>query len=160
MSIPAPINPRITELRERLRSGRLPTSASGRASLEKIRSFDVESLRASLESWDSATPEQIDDAIAWVLGIAHDVDKVIGSIDDDEDAQINLAVKYIELKSRWIGMNNYINYTVMRGERPLDADVLRGAAISQLLGAIEDCINANDLDTITSFLAEPINNAA
>lgn len=160
MISPGPINPRITELRDRLRSGRLPSSANGRASLEKIRNFDVESLRSSLQSWETASEEQIDDAIAWVLGIAHDVDKVIGSIDDDEDAQINLAVKYIELKSRWIGINNYINYTVMRGERPLDSDVLRGASISQFLGAIESCINASDLDTITSFLAEPINNAA
>ncbi|MGP1271723.1 MAG: hypothetical protein ACTS22_00150 [Phycisphaerales bacterium] len=157
--IPETVNPRIAELLERLRSGRVPASASGKSSLEKLRGFDVASLRDTLLNWE-ATEQQVDDAITWVLGLAHDVDRVVGSIDNDEDAMINLAVKYIELKSRWIGINNYVNYTMMRGDRPNDADVLRGAAVSQLLATIEDCISPSDIETITEFLAEPIGHAA
>lgn len=130
-----------------------------------INDFDVAALRESLancpEPQDGSSLEGvIDDAIGWLDGLRHDMASLVSGISNSEDAEMALAIQYVELKSRWIAFNTKMNYEMFRGVTPQAHDMCRATAVSTLLGHLEDLLSPGDIETITDFLSEPIKKAA
>ena len=132
---------------------------------EHIASFSTVSLReqfAEAPEPANGPSKQIvaTETIAWLEGIIRDMVATLSNVSDPDDERMSLVIQYVELKSRWIGLNTKMNYELFRmGESSL-TDMFRGAAISALLAHIEPLLDQEDLGKVTEFLAQPLNQAA
>jgi len=92
----------------------------------------------------------------WVTSIAEDFLTLLREIDHPEQIDATTAIQYIEIKSHWIALNTKMNYQLARQGQADPMVILKGAAISQFLGALEPLINPGDIEAITDFLSEPL----
>lgn len=133
--------------------------------VEKIRAFDFDALRSSLsespEPQGSKTlPEIIDTCVSWIRYLQDELVRLIEEIGEGEDVEMALAIQYVEFKSRWIAFNTRMNYAMFKGVLPEVEDQCRAASLSAFLGHVEPLLNPEDIDRITDFLAQPLNEAA
>ena len=109
-----------------------------------------------LAGWEDGTKEQI----ATVLQIVRDLrDRFIemaNDVDDPETLATSVAVRYIELKSRWIMLNTQIQFRTVRGDELDMAQVYEASLTSLLLEKFEELLDFSDVTKITSFLSQPI----
>jgi hypothetical protein len=126
----------------------------------KINAFDLGALRAGLSSWDGATPEQIERAIALVQTTTKRLIEVLNAVEDPDENSVLIAINYIELKTKWIALNTKINYSVFKTGGCETEDALHASSISALIGLLETLITATDIETITDFLSQPLHRAA
>ncbi len=133
--------------------------------IDHIKAFNLEDLRTHISECPEPTDgsslsEIIEDSLEWVDTLRNDLIALINGITNDEDVEMAVAIQYVEMKSRWIAFNTKMNYEMFRGETPHPRDMCKAACVSALLGHVEELIEPSDIDTITEFLAEPINKAA
>ncbi|GAB4514999.1 MAG: hypothetical protein Tsb0013_19480 [Phycisphaerales bacterium] len=133
--------------------------------ISHLESFDMDQLRDHLSNCPepqdgSSLSDVIEGAIEWVQGLRRDLMSLISGIANEEDVEMAVAIQYVEMKSRWIAFNTKMNYELFRGMTPQARDMCRAAAVSTLLGHIEDLLKPEDIGTITEFLSEPIKKAA
>ena len=100
------------------------------------------------------------ETIAWIEGIVRDLVATLSTVNDPDDEKMSLVIQYVELKSRWIGLNTKMNYELFRLGHAELTDVFRGTAISALLAHIEPLLDQEDIDKVTEFLAQPLDQAA
>lgn len=130
------------------------------AIVAQLNAFDLNATRDSLLTWDGVDPNRVEQTLLWIDGLRRDLVKLVREIDEPEDIEMSLAIAYIEMKSRWIALNTKINYATFRRGACDQSDALRGNAISLLLGHIEDMLKQNDIEQISTFLAQPIKQQA
>lgn len=128
--------------------------------IDALNGLDTASLRTSLDGAVSAEPMEIADAIAWIEGIRRDMVEVLSHIDDPTDLAMAAAIQYVELKSRWIGLNTKMNYAMFRSGSCIPGDQIRASVASALLASLEVALNPDDVNKITEFLAQPLKDAA
>lgn len=121
--------------------------------------FD-ESMSQAIRAADGATDEQIARAEDWVQEIRQQLRDLIEEMGDSEDIDMALALAYIEFKSRWVALNTKMNYRLFHGNAQDPELMMQGTAISLLLATVEDALDAEDVDAITNFLAQPLKSAA
>ncbi len=120
----------------------------------------TKNLREALETWPDAQPGDVERVVKWAVALRDDLTTLISEIGDPEEVTMTVAINYIELKSRWIGLNTKMNYQTFRTGKCDSMTALRGAAISNLVGRIEELLTPGDIDQITQFLSEPVRRAA
>ncbi|MFK7960053.1 MAG: hypothetical protein AB8G96_05950 [Phycisphaerales bacterium] len=126
-----------------------------------IRGDDViNEVREALLTWDDPDEALITSTLEWITSIRDRFAKLLDDIDDPTDAEMALAIKYIELKAQWIGFNTQINYQVFRTGVCDTTLAFRATACSSLLGQVEDLLDQGVIHQITVFLAQPIRKAA
>lgn len=109
-----------------------------------------------LSGWVEATAAERQAVLDWAKGLREEFLQVARDVDDPDEVDYALAIRYIELKSHWIMLNTQINYqTVHRGGAGQEL-LFRASLISLLVLAIEPLLKSADIDKITDFLAEPI----
>ena len=109
-----------------------------------------------MDSWIEGTAEEKRAALTWI----HDYrDRCVSAYEDVDDLEAMYtlaAVNYVELKSHWILLNTQINYqNANRGAADMGIAV-RASMITTLLLALEEALATDDVDTIISFLSEPV----
>lgn len=117
-------------------------------------------LREVLSGYPGAHAGDVDRVIKWVLALREDLAVLVSEIGDPDEVTMTLAINYIELKSRWIGLNTKMNYQMFHRGSCDVVTALRGGALSALIGRIETLLTREDIEQITQFLAEPIRRAA
>lgn len=120
----------------------------------------LEEIREALETWDGADPALLASTIEWITTIRDRFADLISTVDDPTDCEMTTAVKYIELKSQWIGFNTQINYQVFRTGACDPILAFRATACSSLLGRLEELLDPAAIQQITEFLAEPVRKVA
>ena len=131
------------------------------ALIKQIRDAEFRArTEASLSDWPGVTAQHVVDALSTLDDIMNSLCHTLAAIEGGEDLHLTLAIQYIELKTRWIGMNNRINYTTIRTGVPATEDVLLATVLSMFLVHIEGLVHAEDVERINEFLAEPIGRAA
>lgn len=128
--------------------------------VDQLNNFNLSTVRSSLLNWEGVDPAKIEQTLLWVDGLRRDLVTLVREIDDASDIEMSLAIAYIEMKSRWIALNTRINYATFRRGACEQGDALRGNAVSLLLGHIESMLNQGDIEQISMFLAQPINQQA
>lgn len=128
--------------------------------IDTLNAFDLNELRGGLEDWPDADPNDVEGTLAFITELRDEVTNLVTSVDDPDDIGYTMAIRYIELKTRWIALNTKINYEMFKNGACIATDAMRGASVSALLGHIESIIDQKDIDTITDFLAEPTKHAA
>jgi len=133
--------------------------------IDHLKQYDPQELRPHLAECpppaDGTPVEQIiDEAIDWVTSLQRDIIALVSGIDTPDDIDMAVAVQYVELKSRWIAFNTKMNYELFRSVNPDPRDMCRAAAVSNFLAHVEQLLKTEDIDRITEFLAQPINEAA
>ena len=133
--------------------------------IDVIRNFDFDALRGQLrespEPTDGRTLDEVIETTAeWLEAVQSDLVALVSEIDGGDDMEMVLAIQYVELKSRWIAFNTKMNYTRFKGNQPVVNDRFRASAVSALLGHIESLLREEDIEHITTFLGQPIANAA
>jgi hypothetical protein len=113
----------------------------------------------TLAEWSDAPAGEADACRKWVCSLRDEFLQAAIDIDDEETLDTVTAVRYIELKSCWIMLNTQIGYRV--AVKGINADTLayKASLVSQLLECIEGLLDAEILERILSFLAEPIGGA-
>jgi hypothetical protein len=120
----------------------------------------ADELREQFKGYEGSNPEMIETVIEWVLEQRDHMIQLAEDVDDPDDISMAVAIRYIELKSRWISYNTQSNYQMFRYGK-VDAQVpLRGSGVSHMLAKIEPLIPQNDIDHITNFLSQPLSQAA
>lgn len=121
-------------------------------------------IAEALNQWPDADTLQaeITNTLEWVGDIIKSIQGVFSQLEDTDEAELRTqaAIAYIELKSRWIALNTKINYQTFRNGSCAPSDAFRGSSISIVLAALEEKLNQEDIDQITTFLAEPVRSAA
>lgn len=80
----------------------------------------------------------------------------VEAITEEEDFNYFTAIKYIELKSKWIMLNTEINYRLYsKGEVQVSL-ACKSSLLSCLLASIGQFVDQRDIETITDFLSNPI----
>ena len=133
---------------------------SSDAVIQSINEFDPEALRQPLSEWPEASPENVQRAILWIRSLQADLIGMLESISDPDDVGYTLAIRYIELKSRWIALNTKINYETFKHGACDQREAFCATCVSTLLAHIEPLLEQKDINTITDFLADPMQKAA
>lgn len=77
-------------------------------------------------------------------------------IEFEEQLETMLALRYIEIRANWNGINTQIQFQMFRGQE-LDADLLaRGSLISSIITELEKFIGSEDKDQVDTFLDSPL----
>lgn len=77
-------------------------------------------------------------------------------IEFEEQLETMLALRYIEIRANWNGINTQIQFQMFRGQEP-DNDLLaRGSLISSIITEIEKFIGVEDKDQVDTFLDNPL----
>jgi hypothetical protein len=118
------------------------------------------SIHGALMTWPDVQTADADRVTKWALALRDDLVNLIREIGDPDEVKMTLAINYIELKSRWIALNTKMNYQTFRTGSCDTITALRGAALSAVVGKVEELLTQNDIEEITQFLSEPIRRAA
>lgn len=113
-------------------------------------------LEACLAAWTSATPDELDSTRAWVKSQRRDFIEMAVEIDDVEELELSIAVRYIELKSHWMMLNTKIQYSLFHAGEAPDETMFRASLVSHVVGTLEQLLTPSDIERITRFLAQPI----
>jgi hypothetical protein len=129
--------------------------------IERLNDPTLESgIREALLSWPDADPQLVERTVAWVKTLRDELVTLCQEIDDSDQIDQNLAINYIELKTRWIAINTRINYQLFRTGGNDPESVFRATGVSLLLAHVESLLSPSDIAQITEFLAQPIRRAA
>ncbi len=121
----------------------------------------LEELRRSLASWaDDVDPALVEETVAWADGVRGGLADLVELVADPDDAAMACAVKLIELKAGWIGINTKLNYTAVQGGTVETADALRGAATSALVDLLEAFLPGRNVEAFHAFLGSPLTSRA
>jgi hypothetical protein len=118
------------------------------------------SIHEALMTWPDVQTADADRVTKWALALRDDLVNLIHEIGDPDEVKMTLAINYIELKSRWIALNTKMNYQTFRTGSCDTITALRGAALSAVVGKVEELLTQDDIEEITQFLSEPIRRAA
>ena len=126
--------------------------------------LDSEKLLIELSEIVESVQEDVSDTKQTLLEYASleiDVLKdAIKDINDAEELQYVVAIRYASLKANWILFNIQINYETAGGGEPSMLLAGKASILSCILGAIEGLVNQEAVRYISSVLAEPIRNVA
>ncbi|TVR45065.1 MAG: hypothetical protein EA402_05275 [Planctomycetota bacterium] len=111
--------------------------------------------KATIAEWSDASDASKAETLEWIRSMRDEFVGVISIVDDPEDLCYCAVVRYIEVKCRWILLNNQVNYTMVRTGSPPDEVMYRACIAAQLLAALEVHIRSHHVEAITDFLAEP-----
>jgi hypothetical protein len=106
--------------------------------------------------WDGTDEPGRFQALSFIHERRDNAVKALEDIGDPDQLSETLAILYIKLKSEWIMLNTMTNYQLFHTGKNDGQAVLKGALISNFLQVVEDLLSAEDISTITSFLAAPI----
>ena len=124
--------------------------------IDALESFDFWQMHEQLSAAPGAEAGIATDTVRWAERLRNEFLTTIRSIEDGDDVYISTVANYIELKSRWIAINNQINYEMIRNGSVDVSSQQRGFAVYALLAAIEPLIQENDVNSLTAFLAAPV----
>ncbi|MEM7754685.1 MAG: hypothetical protein AAF297_03515 [Planctomycetota bacterium] len=123
--------------------------------IDALEGFDFWQLHEQL-SQGPADPGTATNVVRWTERLRNEFLTTIRSVEDGEDVYISAVANYIELKARWIAINNQINYEMIKQGAPNAESQFQGFAVYSLLASIEPLIEENDVESLTAFLAEPV----
>lgn len=124
--------------------------------IDALDGFDFWQLHEQLGQAPNADPGVVTNTVRWTERLRNEFLTTIRSVEDGEDVYISAVANYIELKARWIAINNQINYEMIRQGAPDVTSQFQGFCVYSLLAVIEPLIVEADVETLTSFLAEPV----
>lgn len=109
-----------------------------------------------LNCWEEGSSSQKDSIRNWIMENRREFLKIASDIDDPEELDCTIAFQYIKLKTQWIMFNTQLQYQVVKTGEADNEIMYKASAVTNLLTLIEEMINHDDLDRITSFLAKPV----
>ncbi len=81
---------------------------------------------------------------------------VIASIDDTEELEYLMAVRYASLKAQWILLNTQLQYMSKGDDSPPQEKMYKASLLSIILESIEPLTNRDAIKRISSTLSDPI----
>jgi hypothetical protein len=117
-------------------------------------------LEGCLAAWTNATSAEVGETRSWIQSQCHDFIELAGEIDDSEELELSIAVRYIELKSHWMMLNTKIQYSLFHAGEAPEVIMFRASLVSHVVGALEQLLTPTDIERITRFLAQPISRGA
>ncbi len=109
-----------------------------------------------LDQWEDGGPAQKKAITAYVSGLRNRMLRILTDLDDAEEAQHGLAIQYIEVKCHWMMLNMQIQSQTARNGRAQDNLIYRATCVSLIIEAMEPLLSRDRVDTLTGFLAEPL----
>lgn len=105
-------------------------------------------------------PELMKEAIAYISGHLDSLEQTVSEVDNTEELQYSMAMKYAYLKSEWILFNIRIQYLSMAEKELEEILPYKAALCSNMLAHFEKVINKDAISQITKVLAEPFSQSA
>ncbi|MBC7533957.1 MAG: Hpt domain-containing protein [Oligoflexus sp.] len=130
-------------------------------SKEKILAFIegdemTNTLREIIVLASQEIPTLVDQLIAFAESEISLLTDTINSIEDEEELQYVLAIRYAALKSNWILLNLRVNYELAAGKESEPILPFKAALSAGILGRLESLILADAVKCITQVLSEPV----
>jgi hypothetical protein len=97
-----------------------------------------------------------EDTLNWIRTYREETIEIIQDVSDPEDAETSLILRYLEMKSRWIIMNNQIQYQAVETGAPDEVLMTRGSLLSNFLERLENHLDDDQIESITGLLSEPV----
>ncbi|MCR9144179.1 MAG: hypothetical protein NXI24_18165 [bacterium] len=92
----------------------------------------------------------------WISEYRDQFVEQLRDIEYEEQLETMLALRYIEIRANWNGINTQIQFQMFRGQEP-DSDLLaRGSLISSMITELEKFIGVEDKDQVDTFLDSPL----
>jgi len=112
--------------------------------------------KARVEALAEMDPEFRKPCEAFYASLDKAFDLIAGLIDDPDDANYALAMRYIALKATWIEYNTILNYQMATQGEPNAGLAQLAGVTSSTLGIIEPFVNQQAVERITQLLADPV----
>ncbi|MBC7690300.1 MAG: Hpt domain-containing protein [Methylotenera sp.] len=105
-------------------------------------------------------PTVVKEIVAYISEHLDSMEKTLEEVEDLEEINYGVTIKYAYLKSEWIMLNIRIQYLSMADKPIEEAIPYKAAACSALVEHFEKIISKDAFKQITKVLSEPFNNAA
>lgn len=111
--------------------------------------------RECIEDWETIQDHK-DALLQRMLLERDDILEAFTNIQEPEDLLDNIAIVYIEVKSRWIMLNTKIQFQLYRFGKSEDELIYRASLTSFFIDAMESQLGAEEIDQINNFLCDPL----
>jgi hypothetical protein len=92
----------------------------------------------------------------WISEFRDQIVKQINDVEFVDSLSVILALRYIEIRAQWNGINTQIQFQMFRGQDPDPDLTVRGSLTSSLISEIERFIRSEDKDQADAFLDNPL----
>jgi hypothetical protein len=114
------------------------------------------------KSWKESAETLIDDEdkveslLDWVRGYRDEFLGLTDDVQDPDEVQTSIVVRYIEIKCHWMMLNTQMQYQAVNTGNPDQELMTKGSLISNLLEKLEEFLDEDDIREITEFLSQPM----
>jgi hypothetical protein len=123
-----------------------------------------DALRGSLDSqweevldgWTEAAPSERKAVRAYVSGLRNRILRALLDIGTEDELERGLATQYIEMKCHWTMLNTQIQHQTARDGEPDQDLIYRATCVSLIIQSLEPLLSQERIDSLTAFLAEPL----
>lgn len=109
-----------------------------------------------LDTWEEGASSQKKAILAYVSGLRNRIHRGLLDIDAMDELDRAIAIQYVEVKCHWMMLNTRIqNQTARQGGAELNMTYM-ATCVSLIIQALEPLLMRGQVDTLTNFLAEPL----
>jgi hypothetical protein len=109
-----------------------------------------------LDNWESGAASQKKAVRAYVSGLRNRMYRSLKEIDSLEELERGVAIQYVEVKAHWMMLNTQIQHQTDKNGTPDEDLIYRATCVSLIVQALEPLLSQNRVDSLTNFLAEPL----
>lgn len=109
-----------------------------------------------LDEWPGAARAETKAVRAYVSGLRNRMLRSLTEIDALDELERGVAIQYIEIKCHWMMLNTQIQHQTAKNGQADDDLIYRATCVSLIIQALEPMLSQNRVDTLTNFLAEPL----
>lgn len=121
--------------------------------------FDKKGLDSKVQeilgSWKQEDPVEIDHLKGWFEIQYENLFYNLEGIFEDDDIQLTLKYRYLELKAKWFQLNNKIQYSLLNGEID-EALNYKASLLSLLINQFEKVLPSENIQSIKKLLKEQL----
>ena len=92
----------------------------------------------------------------WITELRDQIVSQVKDVEYDERVGLMVALRYIEIRSNWNGLNTQLQFQMFRGAAPDMPLMVRMSLMSSIIAELEPFIRAEDKDQVDAFLDNPL----
>ncbi len=92
----------------------------------------------------------------WISDYRDQIIRQFQDIELKDELEVMIALRYIEIRANWNGLNTQLQFQMFRGQEPDPEITVRASLISSLITELEGFIGNEDKDQVDTFLDNPL----
>lgn len=114
------------------------------------------------DGWAETVNGMIDDEdtaaelMDWIEEYRDEFLELTEDVQDPDEIRTSLILRYVEIKSHWMMLNTQMQYQAVNQGGADPEIMVKGSLISHLLEELEQFLDEEEVEKLTSFLSQPM----